>query len=73
MKIREWFGSHILCTCRLATGVGFMGFSGGFFSFILLVLFLSHHHQNKPVTGFRVVYFSSLKLYKHSPVKAAAW
>lgn len=37
-----------------------------FVSFLLLLLFLSHHHQNKPVTGFPAVYFSSLKLCKHS-------
>lgn len=39
-------------------------FFGRFFS--LLLPSLSHHHQNKPVTGFPAVYFSSLKFYKRS-------
>lgn len=63
MRIREWLGRHTFPTCSLATGVEFMGF---FVPFLLLLLFLSHHHQNKPVTGFPAVYFSALKLYKHS-------
>lgn len=73
-KITERLASPSLLTCGLATGdLGFRGFFVCFF--FLLPLCFSHDHQNRPVTGFPAVYFSSLKLYKHnkSHTVAASW
>lgn len=66
-------GSHAFLTCRLATGVWFMGFWVFFFLSSSATVSFSYH-QNKPVTGFPAVcflLFSFISIVR--PVKAATW
>lgn len=74
VRIREWLESHTLLTCRLATGVAFMGFLVVFFFPFFFYCFSLITTKTSLSQDFLLSIFLLLSFIStESPVRAAAW